>query len=380
MLHPNKTLGGILLIISAITTVNIFKFSIISSSVGFILAAFLLIAIWALTTTTALLVLEIALNFKEGANGFSSIAAKTLGGTGKVMVAACFLLFFYALLASYFAGLIALPQIKIYELHLPHFLNTAFPILIIGGALVYGTKAVDLCNRGLITIKGLCLLMIFVFLLPKTSVNLVPHIRDDDFNWMLYLNTTVFLLLSTFKFHIVIPRLCDYLEAKPCELRRCILVGSGASLIISLFLLLVGRTYLVGMISNKWLSCGVNGFHNIALGTSFLLISVGLFDFVIDGFKLKHSKLGKLQAVFLTFVPPLIFSVFYPQGFLEVLKYAPFFAATLLIILPAIMVYRLRAVSDAHAPQVFGGKWLLITITILGGMLALFPCYQNFWL
>lgn len=374
MFQPNKTLGGILLIISIMITVNIFTLSIASVNVGFIVVAFLLVVMWALTTTTGLLVLEVALNFKEYANGFSSMAEKTLGKTGKVIVAACFLLLFYAIIASYLSSVISLPGVKIYSLQLPCSFNAIFLVLIVGGIIFYGTRAVDLCNRGLITIKGLCLLTMFAFLLPKTNVDIMPQIRSPNFSWVWYLSMTVALLLGTFKFHIYIPRLCNYLDAKASELKHCIIVGSVVSLIIGLLLLLVGKPYFTRAISSKWFFWSINGFYNIALSTSFFLISLGLFDFVADSFKRENSKIGKLQTILLTFVPPFILSLFYPQGFLWVLKYAAFFTAILMVILPALMAYRMRAISTTPPPyQVFGGKLLLIIIMVAGVFLAAIP-------
>lgn len=379
---PNKTLGSALLIISAMTGVNITILPAVSANIGFIAATFLLVTIWFLTTITGLLVLEVALNFKEYANGFSSMATETLGRTGKAVVWTCFLLLFYASIAAYISSVAALPGCKIYSMQLPNWSNAIFLILIIGGIIISGTGVVDLCNRGLITIKGLCVLSMVVFLMPKVHLNMMPSGQSLISGGYLYLGMAISFILSAFKFHIIIPSICNYVGYKPLELKRCIIVGSVTALIVSLFFMLilmttasvVGENIQAEILNNKWLTFGINGFFNIALSTSFLLMSLGLFDFLADAFKRDNSRVGRLQTALLTFLPPLIFGLFYPQGFMWILKYAAFFTAFLIVILPALMAYRMRAKSTVVLPyQVAGGKFLLITIMVAGVVLAVLP-------
>jgi tyrosine-specific transport protein len=83
-------------------------------------------------------------------------------------------------------------------------------------------------------------------------------------------------------------------------------------------------------------------FSIFAIITSFLGVGLSLSDFLRDGLKLKKSIKGRLLAIVLTFIPPLLFIFSYERGFLIALEYAGAFVAILLVLLPAIMMWRLE--------------------------------------
>jgi tyrosine-specific transport protein len=375
-MNQNKVLGGILIIMGMTTSVNMFVLPTIGARVGFVPAFLFQAVVWILTTITGLLVLEVTLNFKENANGFSSMAEKTLGKAGKAIVWLCFLPLFYAYMASYILSAASLPGIKIFSVQLPAWSNAILLTLIVGRIIFGGIGVVDLCNRGLITIKGLCLLAVLVFLMPQVNlkpVNFAGNLYSAAF-------PLLFVLFGVFRFNIIVPSLCNYIGHKPLELKRCIIIGTTGALIISLLLMVAGYTENVaGATNNKWFVLGFSGFFNIASTTSFLLVSLGVFDFLADGFKFQSSKGGRLQTIILTFVPPLALGLFYPQGLIYILKYAAFFAAILLVILPALMAYRMRMKATTALPyQVFGGNLLLVVVIAVGVFLAALQLYTRF--
>ena len=87
--------------------------------------------------------------------------------------------------------------------------------------------------------------------------------------------------------------------------------------------------------------------------TSFLGVSLGLFDFLADGFKRKDDRFGRFQTTLLTFIPPLAFALFFPSGFILALEYSALFAIILEIFLPSLMVYKLRRSSTLKSPYRF---------------------------
>lgn len=400
-MKQNKVFGSSLIITSIATGANMFVLLMLGASVDFITAVFLLMAVWALTTITGLLTLEVTLHYKEYANGFSSMAAGSLGKAGKVVVWICCLSLLYAQVAAYISGASSLSSnIKIYNIQLSRWFNAVFLISIVGGIIFLGNGAIDLCNRGLIAAKGLFLSIVSVLLMPHVNLNIIFHDQNIIPEKYLSLWMMIPALIGSFKFHIIIPSLSNYIGRKPKELKRSIIIGTTAALIISLFLLIVimatvpaGKNMpsaiwssiailefirtLSVVVNNKWFVIGINGFYNIALSTSFFMISFGLFDFLADGFKRPNSRSGRLQTVLLTFVPPFVLGVFYPQGFIWVLKYAAIFPITLIIILPALMAYKLRKKTDTVLLyQVFGGNPLLIAIMVIGILLLILSFFS----
>ena len=98
-------------------------------------------------------------------------------------------------------------------------------------------------------------------------------------------------------------------------------------------------------------------FADLALATSFLGVSLGLFDFFSDTLKRTDSKRDRLITASVTFIPPLGFALFYPQGFIAALGYAAIALVVLAVFLPVAMVWvqRKQRSSNEGDYQVKGG-------------------------
>lgn len=108
-------------------------------------------------------------------------------------------------------------------------------------------------------------------------------------------------------------------------------------------------------------------FSVLALVTSFLGVALGLFETIEDmlahGFQFKANRL--LLGV-LTFTLPLIFALFYPQGFIKALSYASQMFVFYAVVLPAALVWKARQRYPDLPYRLWGGNWLLWLIIILG--------------
>ena len=124
------------------------------------------------------------------------------------------------------------------------------------------------------------------------------------------------------------------------------------------------------MTHSKPLHFCIELFANIAVTTSFLGVSLGLFDFLADGFKRKNNKKGRLQTACLTFIPPLLFAIGYPDGFLIALSCAALFVIILEVILPSLIVFQLRYHKKVTLPyQAIGSKLAIVGVTAVGALL-----------
>ena len=120
-------------------------------------------------------------------------------------------------------------------------------------------------------------------------------------------------------------------------------------------------------VTDKALSTGIQYFSVLALLTSVLGVAMGLLDYMIEHFNFKKNKLNRIIVIGSCLVPPCLFSMVYPNGFLLALNYAGIMAAVLLILLPTIMVYRGRyQLYLAQKHLVPGGKFLLLIIMSFG--------------
>ncbi len=67
-----------------------------------------------------------------------------------------------------------------------------------------------------------------------------------------------------------------------------------------------------------------------------------------------------------TFVVPLVFALFYPEGFVMALGYAAIALSILAIIIPALIVWKLRKTHVSKMLPVCGGRLGLILALVCG--------------
>lgn len=299
--------------------------------------------------------------------------------------------FIYAVIAEN-ASLLT-TAFSFFHLELSTWVNALLFVLILGGAVFWSTRVVDYLNRGLISIKGGLLILALALLMPH--IDFTNIISGQLSNQALFLGGIAPIFLCSFGFHTVIPSIRNYLGSDPRVLKKIIVSGTVVTLVIYIFWLLAalgvvplkgshGFTELavakgsVGefiknicvLVDNHWVTIGINGFANIAMTTSFLGVTLGLFDFLADGLRRPNTRSGRLQTALLTFIPPLIFALFFPRGFIMALGYAAIFVAVLEVLLPALMVYKLRQDKLLNSPyRFFGGTQLLVMVFVAGVIL-----------
>ncbi len=390
MISFGKKIGSSLIVIGTAIGAGMLALPMIAASAGLVPAILLVIGMWALMTYTGLLVLEVNLSLPFYKNNFNSMARATLGRPGEFVAWVTCLVLLYALTAAYIAGNGSLLSEFIqtyFNATISSKVNAIAFTLVFGSAVFWSTKCVDVVNRFLMSIKGLFLIVMLIMLLPHVNFAALSESHPHA------LLAAAPIFLTAFGYHTVIPSLTNYIGKEAKTLKWIIIFGTTIPLLIYILWLIcalsiipmAGFTSLtengsqvgefVGLLSsivqNKVVTLMVNGFANIAMTTSFLGVSLGLFDFLADAFKRQNHRIGRLQTTLLTFVPPFLFALFYPKGFIMALGYAGLCVAVLEVILPAMMAYRLRQQKGSTLYQVWGGKPLLLIVLLIGCSLVI---------
>ncbi len=384
----NKTIGSIFVAAGTAIGGGMLALPLVSSGMGFMTSALLFLFIWAVMFQSALLTLEVNLAFQAPRNHYATMAGATLGPIGKYITYAAFVLLLYALTSAYVTGGASLMQAAstlLFKATLPSYANILIFTVIFGVIVAWSTRAVDLFNRGLFSIKIVLLIIIFALFLPQVDyVGLFQNVQPT------YLWAAAPVILTAFGFHTVIPSLSQYLGPEPNRLKFVLLWGSLLPLVIYLIWLasLLGTLPYEGeqgfsmlaqtggsvgelmlaidyYVQKPWLTTVINLFANIALITSFLGVSLSLFDFLRD--KEDGVEPHRARTAMLTFAPPVLIAIFYPNGFVQLLSYASIFVAIILIILPALMAYRVRTQPHFTTPyHAWGGTPMLVIIALIG--------------
>ncbi|KLT54862.1 aromatic amino acid transporter [Pasteurella multocida] len=390
----NKTLRSTLLVSGTMIGAGMLAMPLTSAGIGFTFTVVLLLVLWFLLTYSALLFVE-AYQTVESDAGIGSLSAVYFGGFGRFISTAALLIFLYALLAAYVTGgggLLSsiLPTIQSAETtsHISIVIFTT----VFGAFIIIGTQTVDGLNRLLFFTMLVALGAVLFLLVPEVKMDNLMAMPIDKA--LLISASPVFF--TSFGFHGSIPSLNKYLGGNIKALRISILVGSFITLCgyilwqfgthgvltQSVFLqILQDEPTLNGLVAatkqvtgSSVISGAVKLFSALALITSFLGVALGLFECIEDLLsRVFKFKAGRITLGLLTFIPPLLFALFYPKGFILALGYAGQMFAFYAVVLPAALVWKVRKLHPNLPYRVSGGSALLVISAVLGVIITSIP-------
>lgn len=404
-MSSNKFLGSVMILIGTTIGAGMLALPLVGAASGFMLSTLLMIFICILATMTGLFVVEVNLALPAHACSFSSMAEQTLGNFGKIVTWITYLFLLYMAIYAYTSGESSVMSELLkssFDIELKSWITPVIFVSVLGVAVFSSTKTVDYFNRGLISVKGLLLISTIAVSLPHIDfVKLLSSTEIDHLSRSKYLWSAAPVFLCSFCAQFVIPSLRLYVGPNVKQLKLIVIYGASATLVLNVLWAAAtfGNIPLFGkinsfasigtnageftrvlsvVINSKLAASAINGFSNIVMTTSFLGVSLALFDFLADGFKIPNTKLGRLRTTIMTFTPPLVFAILFPKGFVAAMNYATISVAILLIILPALMVYSLRKNPSLTSPYRAKcnnfGIWLIVAI---GAAFIILPILIN---
>ena len=390
----NKTLGSTLITSGTMIGAGMLAMPLTSAGIGFTFTVVLLILLWILLTYSALLFVEVYQTAEHDA-GIGTLAAQYFGRPGRIVATSVLMIFLYALLSAYVTGggaILAstLPDFAAPDLKMKGSI-LAFTILF-GIFVAIGTSFVDALNRFLFIAMIAALFIVLGLMIPEIKIDNLMAMPIDKA--LLISASPVFF--TAFGFHGSIPCLNKYLEGDVKALRFSIIVGSAITLVGYIlwqfsthgvlsqtrFLEILNQDpTLNGLIEAVRVITGstiiaaiVKIFSALALITSFLGVALGLLECIEDLLKRAFNiSANRLSLGFLTFLPPLLFAFFYPEGFILALGYAGQMFAFYAVVLPAALVWKARHQHPNLPYRVPGGSGVLLFVSILGTIIVCIP-------
>lgn len=380
----NKTLGSTLIVAGTTIGAGMLAMPLTSAEMGFGLTLVLLIALWALLSYSALLFVELYQSASSADAGIATLAEQYFGIVGRTLATLSLVVFMYAILTVYSLG-----GGNLLAPFLTFAGENAGQVAIIGFVLVwaiavtFGTNAVDGLTRVLFIGKLLAFALVLFTLLPKVSLENLGAMPLHHF--LIISASPVFF--TSFGFHVVIPSINKYLDGDVRRLRLSIIVGTAIPLVgyilwqmathgvfsqMEFVEIIRKNPTLNGLVEatyqltgSNFISGAVRIFSALALITSFLGVALALFDCLDDLLKRVNVKTNRWMLSLLTFVPVLLFALFY-NDFLAVLSYAGQMFTFYGLVLPVAMVWVARKRFPDLPYRVAGGSVALILALVLG--------------
>lgn len=348
---------------------------------GFWPAIAIYLICWIYSLATGLLLLEACLWLPKDSN-IVSLSSHLLGKKGKIASWFLYLFLFYCLTIAYVAGgggFVA----SLFGNHIPSWSSILIFVAVLSPVVYIGTHAVDRLNSILMTglIVSFCAFVLIAS--GKVEFNLLAH-----FNWPAAL-LSLPIVFTSFSYQGIVPSMRTYFHGDPKSVRKVILIGGTIPFFVYIIwqILIMGSVPLegpTGLLAAKAqgltavaplrdhaVSPFIYGlgqaFAFFALTTSFLGVTLGLFDFMADGLKLQKKGGKKLFLYALVFLPPTLIAILNPNVFVRALGYAGGIGCALLLgLFPVLMVWsgRYKKNQNRNLEQLRGGKPLLILIAL----------------
>jgi len=369
LLVAGTTIGGGMLALPVLTSLG-----------GFIPSIVVYLACWLFMACTGLLFMEVALWMKKDSN-IVTMAENTLGLFGKISAWLLYLFLFYCLTLAYVVG----SGDMVSELFNRAFSETVGSLIFVAmfAPIVYfGPRVVGSLNFYLM-LALVALFCAFVFL----GYSYVNESMLGHANWIKSLSALP-IAFAAFAYQGIVPTLVHYLDYDAKKIKFSIIVGS----FIPFVTYIIWQWLILGIVPTfgpggleEALSNGDNAvtplknflnnpaiyvvgqfFAFFALLTSFLGVTVGLLDFLADGFRVEKTPQMKLVLCLMIFIPPIVLGYFHPGLFLQALDFAGGFGSALLLgLLPILMVWRGRyQLGYQSGFKLFGGKVLLTILAL----------------
>ncbi|WP_238085060.1 tyrosine transporter TyrP [Pseudescherichia vulneris] len=390
----NRTFGSMFIVAGTTIGAGMLAMPLAAAGVGFGVTLALLFCLWGLMCYTALLLLEVYQHVPAD-TGLGTLARRYLGRYGQWATGFSMLFLMYALTAAYMSGageLLASSLSEWLNLSVSPATGVMLFTLVAGGVVCIGTSLVDLFNRFLFSAKLIFLIVMLVLLMPHVhKVNLLTLPLEKGLAL-----SAIPVIFTSFGFHGSVPSIVSYMNGNVQKLRWVFITGSAIPLVAYIFWQLatlgsIDSTTFFGLMAN---SAGLNGllqalrdvvasphvelavhlFADLALATSFLGVTLGLFDYLADLFNRRNTAMGRLQTGAITFLPPLAFALFYPRGFVMALGYAGVALAVLALLIPSLLAWQSRKHSPQSNYRVRGGKPALLLVLFCGLAVIAIQC------
>lgn len=380
--------GGAMIIAGTAIGAGMFSIPIVTSGVWFTGSIILLVYTCACLYCSSLMIMEANLHYPAGSS-FHTVTQDLLGNGWSILTGLSITFVLYILTYAYVSA-----GSSIIVHNIGHIIPVKQPVaglifaFIVAFIVWLSTKAVDRLST--ILIGGM--VITFIMSVGGMFTEVKPAILFDqantEANYLPYALVALPYLLASFGYHGNVPGLIKYYHKDSKAVARSLLYGT----LITLVIYILWQYVIQGNISreafkqiiadggnignllqqmdntsnNATVSQFLNAFSYMALASSFLGVSLGLFDYLADFFKFDDSGKGRLKTALITFAPPTVLALIFPNGFLYAIGFAGLAATIWAVIIPALMVRASRKRYPTSDYRVPGGNFLIAFVILFG--------------
>ena len=388
--HVPTRFGGMMIIAGTAIGAGMLANPTATAGVWFSGSIVILLYVWLCMYVSGLMLLEATLHFPQGAS-FHSVVRGLLGPGWSLVTGLAVAFVLYSLTYAYIFVGGGLTQNSLNHLSteltgqpiaLSREWSSVVFLLVLATTVWVSTKLVD--RFATVLIGG----MLVSFFLSTGSLlhSVTPAVLLDsstavEHSYWRYAWAALPVCLASFGFHGNVPSLVSYYNKQAQPVARSILWGSLLALTIYILwqvavqgnlpraefapvLAADGDVSALLLALNAYVSTDavarfLNAFAFMAIASSFLGVTLGLFDYLRDLCGWADTAQGRLKTAALTFLPPLGACLLFPTGFVKVMGYVGLMAAIWAALVPALLVRASRQRFGSEGYRVWGGRWAI---------------------
>ena len=364
-----SVVGGVMIVAGTVIGAGMLALPIISAGMWTGWALLVLAVSFFLMLSSAHMILRANVRFGPGAS-FDTLVRGTLGPVWNVVNGVSVGFVLYMLMYAYTSGGGATLKHSL-GLSLPQGIVSLCFALALAFCIFWSTRVVD--RLSVVLVVG----MVVTFAVAVSGM--LPAFRLENL-WLpdraspaapggpgatasaWFVLAALPYFLTSFCFHASVPSLVKYYGTDVRRIKACILYGLLIAAAFYALWILVGfgvlgreplrEVYAQGgnishflaavdtIIPGAWVGHFVSVFAFLAVVTSFLGAGLGLFDYIADACGFDDTRQGRIKTSIVTFAPPVLAGVMFPDGFIIAIGFAGFAAAIWSVIIPAAMEWK----------------------------------------
>lgn len=399
----HSSFWGIMVIAGTVIGGGMFALPVDLAGAWFFWGAFILIISWFSMLHSGLLLLEANLNYPVGSS-FNTITKDLIGNKWNVISGATVAFVLYILTYAYISanGAIISETISMHsDGHVNPRIIGVCTALFVATVLWFSSLAASRITSLFLGIKILAFVIVFGSLFFQVDYSIlsgVSGVNEESRSFFPYIFMAIPVCLASFGFHGNIPSLIICYGKKKDKLIKSVVLGSFLALVVYLFWLYctmgnIPRESFKGIIASggnvdalvgSFLGTNQSGviefcllvFSNLAVASSFFGVTLGLFEFLADLFKFDNSHSGRFKTVMLTFLPPTVLYLLFPNGFIYGIGGAGLCATIWAVIIPAVLALKSRQKFPNQMFTVWGGR-IIPAVVIIFGIVVIFCWFGN---